>query len=125
MSFTSNPYRPSKSSGFTLVEIMFVILVIGILLAIAVPNFMTAREQARRKGCINNLRKIEWAKDCYLMDNNKPRDTVITEANIYPPNDTSYLKSIPYCDSGGVYTLGTGNEDPTCSYANGHMVSGN
>lgn len=117
--------QPAKTPGFTLVEIMFVILVIGLLLAIAVPNFLAAREQTRKKACINNLRKIDWAKDCFLMDRNKDRNYVVTEADIYPPNDISYLSSVPQCDSGGVYTLGSGNDDPTCSHQNGHVVNGN
>ncbi len=119
------PRRLKSSSGFTLIEILFVILVIGLLLAIALPNFVKAREQARKKACISNLRKIDWAKDCFLMDNNKDRDTVITETDIYPPGGVSYLRAVPVCDSGGAYTIGNGNVNPTCSYGNGHVATGN
>ncbi len=118
-------HRSVSTKGFTLIEILFVILVIGLLLAIAVPNFILAREQTRKKACINNLRKIEWAKDCFLMDNNKENDITITETDIYPPNGESYLKAIPHCDSNGEYTIGSGNVPPTCDFANGHDLTGN
>ena len=117
--------RSVAAKGFTLIEILFVILVIGLLLAIAIPNFIIARESTRKKACINNLRKIDWAKDCFLMDNNKENEIMITEDDIYPPNGESYLKAIPYCDSGGKYTIGNGNVPPTCDFANGHDVNGN
>jgi prepilin-type N-terminal cleavage/methylation domain-containing protein len=91
----------TKLTGFTLIEIMIAVMIIGLLLAVAVPNFVMAREQTRKKACINNLRKIDWAKDCFLMDNNLKGDSTITETDIYPPNGTTYLKSIPKCDSGG------------------------
>jgi prepilin-type N-terminal cleavage/methylation domain-containing protein len=55
--------------GFTLVEIMIVVLVIGILLGIAAPNFVRAREQSRAKSCIAQLRLIDAAKEQYALDN--------------------------------------------------------
>lgn len=122
-------YPPSNYTlrrGFTLVEIMFVILLIGLLLAIAIPNFVAARKQTRKKACINNLRKIDWAKDAWMMDNNKDRDVVITEDNIFPSSGLGYLRAKPVCDAGGVYTIGNGEEDPTCSLsADGHNLAGN
>ena len=57
-----------KKSGFTLVEIMIVVAIIGLLAAIAVPAYMKARSNARRSACINNLRLIESAKDNYAID---------------------------------------------------------
>src|SRR5207244_6719969 len=55
--------------GFTLVEIMIVVLIIGILLAIAVPNFIKARETSRTKSCIANLKQIDAATEQWAMDN--------------------------------------------------------
>ena len=59
----------NRKSGFTLVEIMIVVLIIGILMAIAVPNFIRARESSRRSSCIANLKQIDSAKEQWAMDN--------------------------------------------------------
>ena len=62
--------KRTKSRAFTLVEIMITILIIGILLGIAIPNYVNAREQSRKKACVENLRrrpKIEKWRE-YLLD---------------------------------------------------------
>jgi type II secretion system protein G len=60
-----------RERGFTLVEIMIVVLIIGILLAIAVPSFMNARERSRANACRANLRQIQAAKEQWAMANNQ------------------------------------------------------
>ena len=57
-----------KIRGFTLVEIMIVVAIIGLLAAIALPSFMKARASARRNACINNLKQIDGAKDEYCLE---------------------------------------------------------
>ena len=57
-----------RKAGFTLVEIMIVVAIIGLLAAIAIPSFLKARESARRNACINNLRQLDGAKDQYALE---------------------------------------------------------
>ena len=95
--------------GFTLVEIMIVVLIIGILLAIAIPNFVRARNTSRGKACQANLKQIDSATEQYLMDN---RTTTYPALSALTPN---YLKTAPSCPSGGTYTMGSAGAFPTCS----------
>jgi len=99
--------------GFTLVEIMIVVLIIGILLAIAVPNFIRARETSRAKSCVANLKQIESAKEQWAMDNKKNATDTPTTAELYGAD--KYLKTEPICPSGGDYVEGNMATRPTCS----------
>jgi prepilin-type N-terminal cleavage/methylation domain-containing protein len=100
----------SARRGFTLVEIMIVVLIIGILLAIAIPNFVKARDGSRGKACVGNLKQVDSAKQQYMMDN-KTTTAPSTMPNLVP----SYIKSTPSCPSGGTYTIGDAATAPTCS----------
>ncbi len=102
--------RIRKSKGFTLVEIMIVVLIIGILLAIAVPNFVKARERSRTKTCIGNLKQIDSAKEQWAMENKKAEGDAVAFADIVP----DYMKAEPDCPAGGTYTEGNVGENPTC-----------
>ena len=53
----------TRKRGFTLVEIMIVVLIIGILLAIAIPNFINARQTSRVQTIVANLREVDAAKE--------------------------------------------------------------
>ncbi|MBN8690047.1 MAG: prepilin-type N-terminal cleavage/methylation domain-containing protein [Armatimonadetes bacterium] len=109
--------RSKKNKGFTLVEIMIVVLIIGILLAIAVPNFVRARETSRTRTCVGNLKQIDSAKEQYAMENRLASGAAVAWANLAP----DYLKRQPACPSGGTYTIGNVGTDPTCSTA-GHVL---
>lgn len=112
-----------RKKGFTLVEIMIVVLIIGILLAIAVPNFIKARETSRTKSCIANLRQIDAAKEQWAMDNNAANGGAVTGGMGTLVGGTGYMKATPNCPSGGTYTLGNIGTDPTCSLAaQGHVL---
>ena len=63
--------KTNKTAGFTLVEIMIVVAIIGLLAAIAIPNFVKARETAQLNSIFNNLRIIEGAKDQWALENKK------------------------------------------------------
>jgi prepilin-type N-terminal cleavage/methylation domain-containing protein len=61
----------SRKAGFTLVEIMIVVAIIGLLAAIAIPNFVRSRSTAQMNTCINNLRQIDGAKQEWALEKGK------------------------------------------------------
>jgi prepilin-type N-terminal cleavage/methylation domain-containing protein len=69
--------RRGATAGFALVEMLIVVLLIGVLLGVAVPNFTRAREEARQKSCVSNLRMIDTAKAMWALDNRKPVGTSV------------------------------------------------
>ena len=108
-----------RKGGFTLIEIMIVVLIIAVLLAIAIPNFMKARDTSRTKACVANLRQIETGKTQYAMDNKLATGAACDFPQLVP----TYIKSTPECPAGGAYTVGAIDTDPVCSMsANGHKL---
>jgi prepilin-type N-terminal cleavage/methylation domain-containing protein len=112
--------RDLVESGFTLIEIMIVIAIIGMLAAIAIPNYVRARGVAEKTACINNLRQIDGAKQQWALENQKV-DTDTPTASALAP----YLREgMPTCPGGGKYSIHALNADPTCSLATeGHVLS--
>ncbi|MFN3651246.1 MAG: competence type IV pilus major pilin ComGC [Armatimonadota bacterium] len=99
--------------GFTLVEIMIVVLIIGILLAIAVPQFFQARDNARAKTCQHNLKQILGAKERWAMETNQAADATPTWDDLVIPG--RFLNRQPECPSDGDYEINPLDEVPTCS----------
>ena len=111
--------KNSRRSGFTLVEIMIVVAIIGLLAAIAIPNFVKARSKAQQNACIANLKQIDGAVQQWALENKKTSTDTYTLANV-----TDYLKgsAIPSCPAGGTYAPGaTVANNPTCTIP-GHTL---
>jgi prepilin-type N-terminal cleavage/methylation domain-containing protein len=100
--------KTNRKAGFTLVEIMIVVAIIGLLAAIAIPNFVKARETAQSNACINNLRQIDGAKDQAALELGLDTGDAV--------DPTVYIKGgVPVCPVGNsAYTVDVVGTDPTC-----------
>ena len=108
--------RKSSKAGFTLVEIMIVVAIIGLLAAIAIPNFVRARTTSQMNACINNLRQIDGAAQQWALETKQATNATPAFSDI-----SSYLKSSVVCPAGGAaatfatsYTLNPISSKPTC-----------
>lgn len=112
--------RPT--SGFTLVETMIMVAIVGLLMAIAIPNFARARTQTQKNICVSHLREIDSIKQQWALELGK------SEADDPPGEDDlmPYFRGNrwPQCPSRGEYTIGTVGEAPTCSLGDtlGHKL---
>jgi prepilin-type N-terminal cleavage/methylation domain-containing protein len=111
--------KANRKSGFTLVEIMIVVAIIGLLAAIAIPNFVKARGTAQKNACINNLRQIDGAKEQWALENKKSAGSSVVDTEV-----DAYLKGgRPSCPGGGTYSYNAVDTSPTCSLStSGHTL---
>ena len=115
------PRGTHRQAGFTLIEIMIVVMIIGVLLNIATPSLINARDKGQARACVKNLTDFQTAKEQYAMDNKIPESstTPITWTNISP-----YIRAAggtsatgPTCPTNGAaYQYNTPLTSPVCTY---------
>ena len=108
----------NRKSGFTLVEIMIVVAIIGLLAAIAIPSFVKARADSQRKACVNNLRIMDASKEQAAMAQRWDATvTPMVDGSAGGTNVLEYVKgnTLPVCPGGGTYTFNAIGSVPTCS----------
>ncbi len=108
--------KTSRKAGFTLVEIMIVVAIIGLLAAIAIPNFVKARTTSQQNACINNLRQIDGAIQQWALEQKQAATATVGLADVTP-----YLKNSVICPAAGStatisdsYKTTDASSHPTC-----------
>jgi type II secretory pathway pseudopilin PulG len=121
------PKAPTQKSGLPTWAIVLIVVggvgfvgvaMIGLLAAIAIPNFVKARNTAQMIHCIDNLRQIDSAKQQWALEHTKAETDTPTQSDI-----TVYLKNgqWPICLAGGSYSINAVNKEPACSIP-GHQL---
>ena len=105
-----------SNNGFSLIEVMFVLIILALIFAIAAYGYVGTRRTSRKVTCIANLEKIDAAIDQWALDNYVESGTPISgsEEEIY----STYVRAgKPKCPAGGEYILNTVGIKPqvTCS----------
>ena len=106
--------KTNRNSGFTLVEIMIVVAIIGLLAAIAIPNFVKARETAQLNSIVNNLRITEGAKDQWALENKKGTGDVPVNTDLAPyMKNNTFPPSLIVGETYNILAVGTSSTAKT------------
>ena len=107
-----SPEKSSEAEGL----LWIIVGLFGVMVVIALPNFIKARSTSARNPCINNLRQIDAAANEFALERNKTNGSSIN----FPADLTPYIKlnsagKIPPCPEGGIYSIKRVGDFPTCS----------
>jgi prepilin-type N-terminal cleavage/methylation domain-containing protein len=119
---TTTTMKTSKLThrGFTLVEIMIVVAIIGLLVTIAIPNYVKSRELTQKNACLSNLRVIDTAKQVWAIETGKGSSDVAADADLVGIG--LYMRRKPICPADGDYSYLAVSAPPACS-APGHVFA--
>jgi prepilin-type N-terminal cleavage/methylation domain-containing protein len=113
------PIKSSPGSGFTLVETMVAVAIIGVLATLVVPNFLKARGTSQTNACVANLVKIRDAKEQWAIEAKRVAGDLPADSDLF--GASLYLAKKPACPAGGDYTIKEVGTDPVCSVS-GHVL---